>query len=568
VFTVGDPLSIPAHFPSAASPCDFDLAINGGSASYVYADLHNAAAAQTVLALLSSGAGFVLHPFAQTDTFGIDLRGYGVEMRPFKYSMEYGVKDTSAVNSSALALGSATDETMAAVNWTLDGYLNTSDFGPRFARFAQSRVNKNYTLLRLLRDVTNTFPLFIPEISRQVPDFTRYPTISSVLENPDPSTILNGRVLSLLNLNIYTLLSIVQQERTLTEILEFCYRMPAQKMQLLFTRPIDSAKPFFLNLTSPHIVWYNDIETDAECADWGDSITTLLGSTLPRVRKNLVNVVARMDFSTDLGIINFYYLIYLTQQKTPVRVGLIPDFNEADHLSLSVAAPFYHVAATNFSMAVSFLLNAVAVIDQGNETFNFLHLTEENFIKSYANVTTDLGFLPWDLLSRTETVQQISATRAAVADLGLQDHMLFVNGHALDGKLGSVFPAVHQAFANLAAAVSKAKLESFSWLSAYDILAHNYSVLSSLDPVVLTHRPVGLGLIHTSRSEQTEFIEFLSSMQWNFSDDGRISAYYLLFSHDQKAIDGFTQFAQKSHKLHSFFAINPPIWSRMAKRRW
>jgi len=91
----------------AFSTFEFDLALNGESDVCVYANLHNETAAAFVLGLIERRAVFVLRPVPRTAQFGISLRGFGIGARPFKHSMEHGVKDSAVLNATAGSVGGA-----------------------------------------------------------------------------------------------------------------------------------------------------------------------------------------------------------------------------------------------------------------------------------------------------------------------------------------------------------------------------------------------------------------------------------------------------------------------------
>jgi UDP-glucose:glycoprotein glucosyltransferase len=134
LFSVGDPIPDVPHRSGRSNRYEFDLELNGKSLSFVYADLHNETVAEIILKLISDGTKFTLRPLAQTAKFGVNLPGFGIEVRPFKYSMEYGVKDTAKMTQPSAEMETIRDETVLRVNGTppIEGAISSTGW-PRTA---------------------------------------------------------------------------------------------------------------------------------------------------------------------------------------------------------------------------------------------------------------------------------------------------------------------------------------------------------------------------------------------------------------------------------------------------
>ena len=55
------------------------------------------------------------------------------------------------------------------------------------------------------------------------------------------------------------------------------------------------------------------------------------------------------------------------------------------------------------------------------------------------------------------------------------------------------------------------------------------------------------------------FFDYLPNIEWNYTDEGRIGSFFVLFSENQSEIDNFARFAQEKHSVPSNFAINPEL---------
>lgn len=96
IITVGKKLDfvfpdgIPHFERSEIDIQSFDFQFGKSPEIIIYVNLQNEKASKVVSQLISDQQEFILRPIGQTKRFGVNLRGFGIEMRPFKYSMEYG----------------------------------------------------------------------------------------------------------------------------------------------------------------------------------------------------------------------------------------------------------------------------------------------------------------------------------------------------------------------------------------------------------------------------------------------------------------------------------------------
>jgi hypothetical protein len=102
LFSVGDPLPdsrIP-HRPSPWRVTNLILPLAAIRTAVFCANFHNGTSADTIHDLISSETPFVLRTLGQTDQSRVNLRGFDVEMCPFKYPLGHGVKDAAPNDTS------------------------------------------------------------------------------------------------------------------------------------------------------------------------------------------------------------------------------------------------------------------------------------------------------------------------------------------------------------------------------------------------------------------------------------------------------------------------------------
>jgi UDP-glucose:glycoprotein glucosyltransferase len=137
-------------------------------------------------------------------------------MRPFKYSMEYGVKDSTVSEGERQSI-SLNDQTIASVAGIPRNYLDLTTvtrFGPRFVAWLMARQNQ--TVPTILRDLTGNFPLFLPEISETEPTLQSIDYWQTIDRSAVSSTksSLNGRSIECTTLDIFTLVDGISSEQS------------------------------------------------------------------------------------------------------------------------------------------------------------------------------------------------------------------------------------------------------------------------------------------------------------------------------------------------------------------
>ena len=580
LFAVGsDPhLSECPFLGSEVHKFEFDIAFNGVSNVYVYADLHDRKIGDFVLKLLEDGFAFVLRPLGQTEKFGINLRGFGIEMRPFKYSMEYGVKDEAASTKDEKTTSiDVEDETVKHVTENPKEYVNVSDvthFGSRLARFLASKYDNKTNLLSVLRDVTGNYPLFMGEIAEAEPD--RVATFD-ILERVDPQrsySSINGRFVNLQNMDVFTLLDIIQQEKNFRTVLEGNFKIPNEYIEILASLGFRGEGGYVLDWESDSVVYLNDIEKDEDYATWDTSVISFVTARqIPQVRKNLLNLVIYGDFSTPGPLSHLISCGYLIDDGYPIRLGVVPAFAMNNKLSRKVAYAFHHLALRDQKAAIEFLQAVLRYCGIDPLTYALKPIEENHFVGAYEEITAKMkDVLPWSKLhyvydQESEESKNIAKAHKSVQDMGITRPMLLLNGMEVAMNQGTerLMYDIQRTLQILQQSCRAMRLTSFTGVSALDLMARSLMVVPYYDREVLKEPVVGLGIFAKTLSQQLEFTDWIEQLEWNVTDEGRTSAFYILFSKNQTEIDTFMNFANGKHESSTVFAVNPAISARMVE---
>ncbi|KAH0788595.1 glycosyl transferase [Histomonas meleagridis] len=552
---------------------EFDL-VFGEPHTAVYANLHNSTVSKIILDLIKSDTSFVLRPIGRTNEFGVPLRGFGIEMRPFKYSMEYGVKDSIVLDAASTNSTDVYDKTVTKVKGIPNSYVDVSnidDFGSLFSGFVRDQAQEGRELIETLRDVTNNYPLFLSDIINSASDTRGYNQVSDLIEPGTTISSINGRKFPLATLDIFTLLNIITEEKNIHNILESTYKLTPEQIIRLLNIDTGGRGGFVLRFDPKYIHYLNDLETDSEYSEWTSSVKSFLFSRerLPQVRKNLVNVFLIIDPSTSRGLSQLYSSTYLIEDQFPVRIGIIPHFTLTNRLSRKVAYAFYHLSYKDDRGAIQFLLDTVKYCGINEETGMLNKPTERHFISSYNNIvkTFDEKCLSWNDLhelydDESKETKTILETNNYLFNVGIDKETCFLNGREFIlynyGIQGLAYE-LQRLLGYMQQIVSESDIKTFDEIDFYDLMAYEFSIVPSLDKKILFERPIGIGLIHKTLSQQQMFLDYLSNIEWNYTDEGKIGSFYILFSQNETEINNFIKFSKENHSVPATFVINPEI---------
>ncbi|KAG8877951.1 hypothetical protein FRB98_006435 [Tulasnella sp. 332] len=93
------------------------------------------------------------------------------------------------------------------------------------------------------------------------------------------------------------------------------------------------------------IAWLNDFEQDERYASWPSDLSSLLqpsyGGQMPRIRRNIHNIIVAVDLSKSTSLATVNILTGLVQRGVPVRFGVVPIVESEE--ALQVARILYYL---------------------------------------------------------------------------------------------------------------------------------------------------------------------------------------------------------------------------------
>lgn len=275
---------------------------------------------------------FVVRPIGYSEDPMI-LSGYGVQMKPFKYSMEFKVNDETKqikptqkdfIKKDFSKYGLKTDAELK-----LDDNLNFNlDQLPfQFSVFAKNTSDPVNTI----RELTTNFPLFAKQINKiKVSDsimrnFNRNPQFAS----PGQSTLfINGRRLPEDELNFYSIYKAMLEEYKTNKILEDIFELDNNSIRIFKKTGNANRKKIQIPMVDARsdlfVYWMNDLETDEKYVNkLPNSLLAFANEkvSFPAISRNIANAIFILD-PTDINCLDTLSIIQdLIDQQFPVRFG-------------------------------------------------------------------------------------------------------------------------------------------------------------------------------------------------------------------------------------------------------
>ena len=317
----------------------------------------------------------MLSPLPPPDS-PLQLQGWGIELAI--KNMEYKVLDDSRVQSSS------SSSTHTAASATLWSRLNISDahaissladFQAEYLANSEDekifmKDNRDYQLadmalqttqvvlssddpLAALYELTGSFPAYASALSKVQINRTVLQGVERKDIQPGANLIsLHGQALSLQDLDVYSLLSLLQSHVHLIDFFAALHLSPASTRQLLSATmtagtsadPAEAMLAMYGGGTDPNafllatdtsepdvsslLLWLNDIAQDKRYNQWPRSVHEFLqpswGQQLKYVRQNVYTAVVLADISTRMGLNLVHYCLQFVKGNAPIRLALLP----------------------------------------------------------------------------------------------------------------------------------------------------------------------------------------------------------------------------------------------------
>lgn len=476
-----------------------------------------------ILQLLNNQVSFVLRLRPQTKVGKMQMRGYGVELKPFKYSMEYGVKNTAEKVEESTGVVSVIDETTANMKPSLDDNLeNISylDFDHKLSSYLTS--NDFDSLPVAMRDIVSNWPLHLKRIDETPVTNKAINDVRRIIDEQFETVSLNGRVIeNIEQTDVFTMLEYIKQESVLTRFLTEL-NLSKSVINSFVTSPIPDHNAFRFSFMSECVDFFNDLEHDSWYSEWpADSKEFTLANMV--VRKNLLNVILYIDPSSAVGMSSLVTLWLFVRRKMPFRLGIVPRFNFGNPLSRKIGLAYHYIATLSPRDAILFLLISTENIDLATAKTEDFVFSEEMWANAYQMVARRFNLkLGWnELLSLVNedcpALQRVRRNGKYLKDLGIDGNFISFNGRIaklpmIDRKITSNFYKEAQFVCDV---LTSMKIDSLPKEDIDEVLDQETVVWDRFDEWFLNSKFETIHFLQKSFDEQLKFANCLPFLNWN-----------------------------------------------------
>ena len=473
------------------------------------------------------------------------LNGYGVELRPFKYSMEYNVKDNNDYNPRQPTFDDDSRKYLDTLKNFLDGPIPSAK---RLRRAFFSYVNEIDEEMRItaLKETAANWPaaasyVSLAEVDKEIEEQIKEEyEDGSVGINPGSNLfLLNGRVIPINTMDPFTLISTIGEEMSIIHALDKGFDMAAPSIELLQRTKI--TKPnLFVDIRHLPIHWVNDIEKDKRYKKWSSNINSFLESQSkdPHIRKNVVNLVLVIDpaYPRDFGsMISAFKLI---QHKKAIRIGLLISPHIENENSLQIARAFEEIAADSNSNTSFWRLLENLKTD--------VEMSVTSFSQAYEKLTNK----KWNEFS-DESLNKVKENLQKLNKAGLQAPSVWINGIVYGGSESLEYIEV----------LADEAMNTVRNLIPYDfngdildLILTRFKAVSRIIPEIHTQSPVAIKVTKYSGKESENLIKFIQRIKYELIDSEfpLISVIVVTKQNSRKGetiVSNIKKFFESPHKI-------------------
>lgn len=245
------------------------------------------------------------------------LSGYGVELRPFKYSMEYSVKDPSQLQKGSKSI----------VDDPAYDYLEILDSEKEYKsdkkihQHLESYIMNTEDPLHELKNAVENWPLSVKKVFNTEIE-------EGLTEDPgfmESYMTLNGRVIPYETFDPFTFASQIKEIKTIQKILTEKFGLTKKKAKVIMEKETHQ-NPLVIDARGDHILWINNLETDKRYSKYSKKVDSLFGrlNEPPKIRHNIVNMILFLDPASSKDMKLLLEIHKSLEKGLAVRVGISP----------------------------------------------------------------------------------------------------------------------------------------------------------------------------------------------------------------------------------------------------
>ncbi|EAX94740.1 hypothetical protein TVAG_480210 [Trichomonas vaginalis G3] len=332
---------------------EYEPVYGSGKSKYIlYADVDSNDWINLYTNLLSkdSQLKFVLRAYGHS-TEQMVLSGYGAQLKPFKYSMEFKVGDQrKKIKATTKAKPAKTFEDIGLkVNLNDVKRSKKTRISTQIIKF----IKESKDPLKAISELTQNYPVLLPQLKNITATEDDAKQIQRMVQFIGPGAtalFVNGRKLTGYDLNAFTVYQTLLDEYNFHTTLKRVFDVNEESLNN-YERAGHTPKPAqqaIIDLRHPDFLyWVNDLEKDEKYVEkYSKSLITFVSDSenWPQVARNVANVIFLLDpaETEDMDVIAF--IDDLVEVQYPVRFGyiIVPKHNSA--MSKKIYYAYAHLA--------------------------------------------------------------------------------------------------------------------------------------------------------------------------------------------------------------------------------
>ena len=413
----------------------------------------------------------------------IKLNGYGVEFRPFRYSMEYGVKDKSKLQKAKAELEEDKDRSFLLENQPTGRIPSPERLRKSFLSYIYQVDDKFETL----KAVAENWPIAAEIVATEQPDEDIESDVDedTSVERGISDGTLNGRVIDFETFDPFTFAKQIEEIKATKKILNEEFGLNDAKSDIVMEQ--ETSNPaLVIDIREAPILWINDLENDRRYSKYHKKLDTLFGrlSEPPKIRRNIVNMVLFVDLLNKKDLQLLCDAHKLIEKGYAARLGIIP-LPTQDKYS-----------------------KAMFDIFENGKGFKFMSVFTKtgNIQEAIRNFTSD------DHSFSSESSEYYQKLTDFLNNSGIDSHALWVNGELYtNDDLGEILLSAPMEAVRIVRELVSDLREIDSFLDV--VLIKRKAVKRRIEEIHI-NKPIIVPLSSASYEQSKEFIDYMKNIKY------------------------------------------------------
>ena len=393
------------------------------------------------------GISFVVRCYGHS-TEKMTVSGYGMQLKPFKYSMEFSVGNTGKkITTDERTVKE--HESFNDVNLTVD-YKDTKK-RPKKARIATQLikfVKNSADPLATLTQITENYPLFIPQLRKMKLTDDDYKMLQRSVQTVgvgSTALFVNGRKLQGVDLNPITIYESILEEYKVRVTLKRSFDLNEESLETYMNtghKPQPYSQPVVDARSDTCLYWMNNLEKDEKYAEFSPSLIPFASDSeqFPNVAKNVANAIFILDIADQDDMQTIAILDDMIEYKFPARIGYIISPQKTNSNAKKIYYSYAHLYARyGPAVAHKFLLKVNDMRSCDEKTRKRGPIKPRFWKEAFSQIASSRSSPSFDKVTElfkpnTLESKHLQHIKTHLKRLGICSPALIVNGQFIEDK--------------------------------------------------------------------------------------------------------------------------------------